>query len=109
MVFLSRGKPLFLNLVPDFGNSKVQTERGEGGREGREGREGGSEKEKEKERERERENMNMNMNKNMNMNMREKKLAWVYKDEHIVNVVVPTRTCIYICGRDLWGLFRSLA
>lgn len=51
MVFLSRGKPLFLNLVPDFGNSKVQTERGEGGREGREGREGGSEKEKERERE----------------------------------------------------------
>lgn len=33
---------------------------------------------------------------NMNMNMREKKLAWVYKDEHIINVVVPTRTCIYI-------------
>ena len=30
------------------------------------------------------------------MNMREKKLAWVYKDEHIINVVVPTRTCIYI-------------
>ena len=96
MVFLWRGKPLFLNLVLDFGNSKVQTKRGEGGREGREGRKGGSEKEKK--RERERENMNMNMNKNMNM--REKKLAWVYKDEHIINVVVPTRTCIIWEGKE---------
>ena len=49
--------------------------------------------------------MNMNMNKNMNMNMREKKLAWVYKDEHIVNVVVPTRTCIYIYVAGTFGVY----
>lgn len=39
---------------------------------------------------------------NKNMNMREKKLAWVYKDEHIINVVVPTRTCIYIYIYELF-------
>lgn len=45
---------------------------------------------------------------NMNMNMREKKLAWVYKDEHIINVVVPTRTCIYIYIRVVLVTVRNL-